>query len=166
MNSSAILSLPPKFYSVFGELLLIFCDSQPFLRLHCLICFFALFNMLQHISQFTHFSEIISHSHCENLFYSMAQLISSILCYLPVLFVKVLLSTTEILFFLFLKLYLFMRDTEKERQRHRQREKQAPWKEPDAGLDPGTPRPCPRPKAGAKPLSHPEIPLRSFSVCS
>ena len=34
-----------------------------------------------------------------------------------------------------------MRDTqrEKERQRHRQREKQAPCREPDVGLDPGSP---------------------------
>ena len=32
-----------------------------------------------------------------------------------------------------------MRDTQKERKRHRQwEEKQAPCKEPDAGLDPGT----------------------------
>ena len=31
-----------------------------------------------------------------------------------------------------------MRDTERERQRHRQREKQAPCREPDVGLDPGT----------------------------
>ena len=30
-----------------------------------------------------------------------------------------------------------MRET--ERQRHRQREKQAPCREPDVGLDPGTP---------------------------
>ena len=30
-----------------------------------------------------------------------------------------------------------MRDT--ERQRHRQREKQAPCREPDVGLDPGSP---------------------------
>ena len=30
-----------------------------------------------------------------------------------------------------------MRDT--ERQKHRQREKQAPCREPDVGLDPGTP---------------------------
>ena len=34
-------------------------------------------------------------------------------------------------------IYLFIRD--RERQRHRQREKQAPHKEPDVGLDPGTP---------------------------
>ena len=30
-------------------------------------------------------------------------------------------------------------ERERERQRHRQREKQAPCREPDAGLDPGTP---------------------------
>ena len=39
------------------------------------------------------------------------------------------------------------------------REEQAPWREPDAGLDPGTPGSGPEPKAGAKPLSHPGIPL-------
>ena len=32
-----------------------------------------------------------------------------------------------------------MRDTKTERWRHRQREKQAPRREPDVGLDPGTP---------------------------
>ena len=47
-----------------------------------------------------------------------------------------------------------MRDIEKERQRHRQREKQAPCRESDAGLDPGTPGSRLGPKAGAKPLSH------------
>ena len=44
-------------------------------------------------------------------------------------------------------------------ERERQREKQAPCREPDAGLDPGTPGSCPGPKAGTKPLSHPGIPL-------
>ena len=33
-----------------------------------------------------------------------------------------------------------MRDTEREWQRHRQREKQAPYREPDVGLDLRTPR--------------------------
>ena len=56
-------------------------------------------------------------------------------------------------------IYLFMRDTEREKQRHRQREKQAPCREPDVGLDPGTPGWCPELKADAKPLSHPGIPL-------
>ena len=47
---------------------------------------------------------------------------------------------------------------ERERQRHRQREKQAPCREPDVGLDPGSPGSCSGPKAGAKPLSHPGCP--------
>ena len=46
-----------------------------------------------------------------------------------------------------------MRDTEREGQRHRQREKQAPCREPNTGLDPGTPGSCPGPKADAQPLS-------------
>ena len=49
-------------------------------------------------------------------------------------------------------------EREKERQRHRQREKQAPCRELNVGLDPGSPRSCPGPKAGAKPLSHPDCP--------
>ena len=36
-----------------------------------------------------------------------------------------------------------MRETHTQRQRHRQREKQAPCREPDVGLDPGTPGSCP-----------------------
>ena len=47
----------------------------------------------------------------------------------------------------FLRFYLFIhekhthteRERERERQRHRQREKQAPCREPDVELDPGTP---------------------------
>ena len=35
------------------------------------------------------------------------------------------------------------------------KEKQAPCREPDAGLDPGSPGSRSGPKAGAKPLSHP-----------
>ena len=46
------------------------------------------------------------------------------------------------------------RERERERHRHRQREKQAPCREPDAVLDPGSPGPGPGLKAGAKPLSH------------
>ena len=53
-----------------------------------------------------------------------------------------------------------MRDTqrERERQKHRQREKQAPCREPDVGLDPGTPGSRTEPKADAQPLSHPGAP--------
>ena len=42
-------------------------------------------------------------------------------------------------------IYLFM----VERERERQREKQAPCREPDTRLDPGTPGSCPEPKADA-----------------
>ena len=42
--------------------------------------------------------------------------------------------------YFFLKIYLFIhRDRDRERQRHRQREKQAPYRERDVGLDPGSP---------------------------
>ena len=67
-------------------------------------------------------------------------------------------------------MYLFMRDThrererERERQRHRQREKQAPCREPDMGLYPGTPGSCPGPKANVQLRSHPGIP--SFFISS
>ena len=42
-----------------------------------------------------------------------------------------------------------MRDRERERERHRrrQRKKQAPCRDPDVGLDPGTSGSCPEPKA-------------------
>ena len=40
-----------------------------------------------------------------------------------------------------------MTGRERERQRHRQREKQALCREPDAGLNPGTPGSCPELKA-------------------
>ena len=48
-----------------------------------------------------------------------------------------------------------MRDTE----RHGQREKQAPCREPNVGLDPGTLGSRPGPKAGTELLSHPSIPI-------
>ena len=48
-----------------------------------------------------------------------------------------------------------MRDIQRERQRYRQREKQAPCREPNVGLDPGTPGSRPEPKADVQPLSHP-----------
>ena len=57
-----------------------------------------------------------------------------------------------------------MRDTHthRDRQRHRQREKEAPCREPDVGLDPGSPASRPGSKAGTKPLSHPGIPFFFF----
>ena len=41
-------------------------------------------------------------------------------------------------------------------------EKQAPCREPDVGLDPGSPGSGPGLKAGAKPLSHPGCPKILF----
>ena len=55
-----------------------------------------------------------------------------------------------------------MIDIKRERGRDRRREKQAPCREPDVGLDPGTPGSRPGPKAGVKPLSHPGIPRTCF----
>ena len=66
-------------------------------------------------------------------------------------------------FFIF---YLFIHERQRKRGRDtgrgrsRQRKKQVPCKEPNAGLDPRTPGSCPGLKAGAKPLSHPGIPLK------
>ena len=52
-----------------------------------------------------------------------------------------------------------MRDTEKEAETQAEREKQAPCRESDLGLNPGSPGSRPGPKAGAKLLSHPRIPI-------
>ena len=49
-----------------------------------------------------------------------------------------------------------------ERQRHRQSEKQAPCREPDGRLDPGTPGSHPEPKADAQPPSHPGALIFTF----
>ena len=62
-----------------------------------------------------------------------------------------------IYYYIFEDFYIFIHETQRERQRHRQREKQAPCRESDAGLDPGTPGSCPGPKADTQPLSHPGI---------
>ena len=53
------------------------------------------------------------------------------------------------------------KERERERQRHRNKEKQAPYWEPDVGLDPRTPGSRLRRKAGTKALSHPGIPSKS-----
>ena len=44
---------------------------------------------------------------------------------------------------------MIVTEREREKQRHRQRGKQAPFREPDVGLDPRTPGSCPEPKANA-----------------
>ena len=53
-------------------------------------------------------------------------------------------------------------DRQTETERGREREKQAPCREPDVGLNPGTPGSLPGLKAGAQPLSHPGIPRGKF----
>ena len=57
---------------------------------------------------------------------------------------------------------MYSRQTQKERKRHRQREKQAPCREPDVGLDPGTPGSQPEPMADGQPLSHPGFPINKI----
>ena len=52
-----------------------------------------------------------------------------------------------------------MIDREREREREAETQEEAPSLEPDVGLDPRTPGSRPRPMAGAKPLSHPGIPM-------
>ena len=61
---------------------------------------------------------------------------------------------------IFFNFYLFMIVTGREREREREAETEAGsmHREPDVGLDPGSPGPRPGPKAGAKPLRHPGIP--------
>ena len=50
------------------------------------------------------------------------------------------------------------------READTQTEKQAPCRELDAGLDPGTPGPRPGLKAGTQPVSPPGVPRMSFSI--
>ena len=54
--------------------------------------------------------------------------------------------------------------TEREREAETQAEGEAGsmHREPDVGFDPGSPGSRPGPKAGAKPLRHPEIPIFLF----
>ena len=69
-------------------------------------------------------------------------------------------------FLIFLKfLFIYDSHTEREREAETQAEGEAGsmHREPNMGLDPGTPGLHPGPKAGAKPLSHPGIPTSVVS---
>ena len=55
-----------------------------------------------------------------------------------------------------------MRDTEREAETQAEGEAGSMHREPDVGLDPGSPGSRPGPKAGAKPLRHPGIPRLIF----
>ena len=81
------------------------------------------------------------------------------------------LTTLHYLFFPFTSIYIFKdfiylfmrdRDTQRERQRHRQREKQAPCREPDVGLDPGSPGPHPSLKVALNQWATGAAPLLYF----
>ena len=54
--------------------------------------------------------------------------------------------------------YLFMTDTERETETQAEGE-EAPWREPNVGLDPRTPGSHPEPKADAQPLNYPGAPI-------
>lgn len=56
-----------------------------------------------------------------------------------------------------------MRDIERKAETQTE-EKQAPYREPDAELDPRTPGSRPEPKADAQSLSHPGIPRDYFLI--
>ena len=58
------------------------------------------------------------------------------------------------------RFYLFTHERHRKRQRHKQKEKQAPWGEPDVGLDPRTLGSQPELKADTQSLSHPSIPKK------
>ena len=70
----------------------------------------------------------------------------------------------------FLNFYLFTIVTQREREAETQAEGEAETqaegeagsmhREPDVGFDPGSPGSRPGPKAGAKPLRHPGIPVK------
>ena len=72
---------------------------------------------------------------------------------------------TTILFY-FLNFYLFMIVTQREREREAETQAEGEagsmHREPDVGFDPGSPGLRPGPKAGAKPLRHPGIPILQF----
>ena len=67
-------------------------------------------------------------------------------------------------FFLIFFSFIYDSHTERERGAETQAEGEAGsmHREPDVGFDPGSPGSRPGPKAGAKPLRHPGIPISSY----
>ena len=75
---------------------------------------------------------------------------------------------TSLLFFFFFFFFNFLFIYDSHRERESAAETQAEGeagskhREPDVGFDPGSPGSRPGPKAGAKPLRHPGIPMVDF----
>ena len=63
---------------------------------------------------------------------------------------------------LFIQLWETQREREREAETQAEGEAGSMHREPDAGFDPGSPGSRPGPKAGAKPLRHPGIPVTWF----
>ena len=59
-------------------------------------------------------------------------------------------------------LFIHERHRERKRERHRQRERQAPCREPNVGLDPGSPGPMTRAEGSAKLLGYWGCPTLTF----
>ena len=68
---------------------------------------------------------------------------------------------TSFVFNFFLLIYDSHTEREREAETQAEGEAGSMHREPDVGLDPGSPGSRPRPKAGAKPLRHPGIPSSS-----
>ena len=62
----------------------------------------------------------------------------------------------------FLRFYLFIHERHRERVRDTGRGGSRLSRQPEVGLDPGTPRSRSEPEAGTKPLTHPGIPQNPF----
>ena len=67
-----------------------------------------------------------------------------------------------VIIYLFIYLFIYSWETHRERQRHRQKEKQAPCRDPDVGLDWGSPGSRPGLKADTQLLNHPGVPFFKF----
>ena len=63
-------------------------------------------------------------------------------------------------------MYLFLGDTEREAETQAEGEAGSMHREPDVGLDPGSPGSRPGPEAGAQLLCHPGIPVLKLSLLS
>ena len=68
------------------------------------------------------------------------------------------------IFFLFLFIYDSHREREGEAETQAEGEAGSMHREPNMGFDPGSPGSRPGPKAGAKPLRHPGIPMCVFKL--